>query len=161
LYLFVYQNNYGENMNRYPRRIIAITIIIALLAIAIVGGFFRVNAASATVKSYIDDTSSYQFDAAFSLICPNKRADIQQNFDAGKVALSALQLTGMTLNTSKLTYTVNNWGLMTATVSVSGDFSATIGGFTQSTSLSLTGITLAPSGLGWCLSTLPSPLKVS
>jgi hypothetical protein len=121
-------------------------IIIAVVAVVLVGFLgVRAYAPKMVAQNFTEDIYHVHFDDALQLVCPSDRAKVQQSFDLAQGILGGLHVS---VDTSKLSYTVSNESLNTAHVTVGGDVSA-LGGSTQSLVQS---VDLQANGLWWCVS---------
>lgn len=145
-----------------PRRSFTGLIIAGIVIVAlIVGTLIHVNGATGAVKSYMDDISAFDFDAAYNLICPSEQPALQASFAQTKASFAQLQSQGTySIDTSKLGYVLKSGGFTSAVVTVVGSLTvtSTVSGTTQSQTVPVTNgdVQLGLNGLGWCLYALPT-----
>ncbi len=122
------------------------TIIIAVVAVVLVGFLgARAYAPKMVAQNFTEDIYHVHFDDALQLVCPADRAKVQQSFDLLQGILGGLNVS---IDTSKLTYTINNESLNTAHVTIGGTVTI-LGNETQSPVQS---VDLQANGLWWCVS---------
>jgi hypothetical protein len=120
-------------------------IIIGAVVVILIGFLgVRAYAPKMVAQNFTEDIYHVHFDDALQLVCPADRAKVQQSFELLQGILGGTQIS---VDTSKLSYTISSESPNSAHVTISGDVSA-LGGTVQSPVQS---VDLQANGLWWCV----------
>src|SRR5579883_1844164 len=112
-----------------PRRSNHAASLLAVAAVVIIAaagfGFSTLHAKSAvtTLQTFYSDVFHYQFDSAFSMLCPDKQVSAKPSFDIMRVQLQGFQNANIVIDTSNLHYDLKDNGLTFADVRIHGSLS--------------------------------------
>jgi flagellar basal body-associated protein FliL len=134
-----------QQKKRHPLRITIITVVIVLLVAAVGFGVLRYFAPMLVVQSYMHDAANNKLDV--NLICPAQQAQAA----ASERLLTSQPAPTITIDTSKLSFSIQNESLNSATVAIGGSMSVS----SLATSVSVNyQVALQANGLWWCINNI-------
>ena len=138
----------SQPKKRHPLRITIITVVIVLLVAAVGFGVLRYFAPVLVVQSYMHDGLNGKVDV--NLLCPAQQAEAA----ASAKLLGSLPST-ITIDTSHLSFSIQNEALNSATVAIGGSLDA--GSSATSVPVNYQ-VALQANGLWWCINDIHGSL---
>ncbi|HVB62863.1 MAG TPA: hypothetical protein VNE61_16850 [Ktedonobacteraceae bacterium] len=134
-----------QRKKRHPLRIAIITVVIVLLVAAVGFGVLRYFAPVLVVQSYMHDGLNGKVDV--NLLCPAQQAEAE----ASAKLLASQPSPTITIDTSHLSFSVQNESLNSATVAIGGSIDA--GSSATSVPVNYQ-VALQANGLWWCVNNI-------
>src|SRR5579863_1031309 len=105
----------SQPKKRHPLRITIITVVIILLVAAVGFGVLRYFAPVLVTQSFMSDAFNNKLSDAVNLICPAQQAQARSG-----IALAGTLLSTVKIDTSHLSFSIQNEALNSATVAIGG-----------------------------------------
>jgi len=135
-----------QRKKRHPLRIAIITVVIVLLVAAVGFGVLRYFAPVLVTQSFMSDAFNGKLSDAVNLVCP-----AQQTQARASSRLAGSLPSTITIDTSHLSFSIQNEALNSATVAIGGSLDA--GSSATSVPVSYQ-VALQANGLWWCINVI-------